>query len=69
MKIDTSKLERHEKMQITFNIRACTDMGGGRSVEVAVENMNAQSCEMGFAKGLVESVEKFANDYGKGEEK
>ena len=56
-------------MQITFNIRACTDMGGGRSVEVAVENMNAQSCEMGFAKGLVESVEKFANDYGKGEEK
>ena len=52
-------------MTISFCIRATADIGGGKSVVVSVESMNAQSCEMGFAKELVETVEKFANNYGK----
>ena len=52
-------------MTITFNITSTTNMGGGRDVQVSVDNMCAQSVEMPFAKGLVETVEKFANDYGK----
>lgn len=52
-------------MTVTFNIRPFTDMSGNRTVEVAVESMNAQSNEIGFAKGLVETVEKFVTEYGK----
>lgn len=56
-------------MQITFNITSTSNMGGNKSVHISVENLGASSSEMGFVKGLVEAVEKFANDYGKGEEK
>lgn len=61
--------EKAIKMQITFNITSTSNMGGNKSVHISVENLIAESADMGFVKGLVESVEKFANDYGKGEEK
>jgi hypothetical protein len=56
-------------MQITFNITSTSNMGGNKSVHISVENLIAESADMGFVKGLTETVEKFANDYGKGEEK
>ena len=42
-------------------------MDGNLSVQVHVENLNAGSSEMGFAKELVDAVEKFATKHVKGE--
>ena len=56
-------------MLITFNITSTSNIDGNKSVHISVENLVADSADIGFVKGLTETVEKFANDYGKGEEK
>ena len=57
------------KISLSFSIRATASMGGGRSVDVAVDNLSATADEMPFAARLVEAVRNFSDEHSEKEVK